>query len=316
MMKLLVLRDKFKSIYNAYGFYIDCILKFALALISLVTINSRVGFMNLLKNPVVMIVISLVCAFIPKTMVALVVMLCLLGHLSSLSIEVTAFVFVVIVVMYLLFFRFCPKENVALLLMPVFFVLKVPYIMPIALGLISTPSSIIAVAFGTILYFIINYIFVHTNELIEICSSEGLTAIGMIVNSVFKSRTMLFIIMVFAITIIIVYCVRRLSIDHAFVIAVGTGGLVQIITMLIGDLLIGMSEVATVPFIILGGIVSIVVGYLLQFLVYSVDYTRTERTQFEDDEYYYYVKAVPKIKVVAPEVRVKRINARKAVKRK
>ena len=316
MMKLLVLRDKFKSIYNAYGFYIDCILKFALAFISLVTINSRVGFMNLLKNPVVMIVISLVCAFIPKTMVVLVVMLCLLGHLSALSLEVTALVLIVMVVMYLLFFRFCPKENVALLLMPILFVLKVPYIMPIALGLVSAPTSIVAVAFGTILYFIINYIFVHTNELIEICSSEGLTAIGMIVNSVFKSRTMLFIIMVFAITIIIVYCVRRLSIDNAFVIAVGTGGIVQIITMLIGDLLIGMSEIASVPFIILGGIVSVIVGYLMQFLIYSVDYTRTERTQFEDDEYYYYVKAVPKIKVVAPEVRVKRINARKATKRK
>lgn len=316
MLKLLVLRDKFKSIYNAYGFYIDCILKFLLALVSLVTINSRVGFMNLLKNPVVMIVVSLVCAFIPKTMVALVVMMCLLAHLSALSLEITALVFIVMVVMYLLFFRFSPKESVTLLLMPIMFVLKVPYIMPIALGLVSTPTSIVAVAFGTILYFIMNYIFVHTNELIEICSSEGLTAIGMIVNSVFKSRTMLFIIMVFAITIIIVYCVRRLSIDNAFVIAVGTGGLVQIITMLVGDLLIGMSEIATVPFIILGGIVSIVVGYFLQFLIYSVDYTRTERTQFEDDEYYYYVKAVPKIKVVAPEVRVKRINARKAKKRK
>ncbi len=316
MMKLLVLRDKFKSIYNAYGFYIDCILKFALALISLITINNKVGFMNLLKNPVVMIVISLVCAFIPKAMVALVVMLCLLGHLSALSLEVTALVLIVMIVMYLLFFRFSPKESVTLLLMPILFSLKIPYVMPIALGLVSTPASIVAVAFGTILYFIINYIFVHTNELIEICSSEGLTAIGMIVNSVFKSRTMIFIILVFAVTIVIVYCVRRLSVDNAFVIAVGTGGLVQIITMLIGDLLIGMSEIATVPVIIIGGIVSIVVGYLLQFLVYSVDYTRTERTQFEDDEYYYYVKAVPKIKVIAPEVRVKRINARKAVKRK
>ncbi len=316
MMKLLVLRDKFKTIYNAYGFYVDCVFKFLLVLLSLITINSRVGFMNILKNPVVMIVVSLVCAFIPKTLLTIVVILCLLAHLSTLSLEVTALVFVVVVVMYLLFFRFCPKDSVVLLLMPILFIFNVPYVMPIALGLIATPASIISMAFGTIMYFIINYIYIHTDELIEICTSEGLTAVGMIVNAVFKSRTMLFVIMVFAITIIIVYCVRRLSVDHAFVIAVGSGGLVQVVMMLIGDLLIGMSEIATIPFIVIGGIASVLIGYLLQFLIYSVDYTRTERTQFEDDEYYYYVKAVPKIKVVAPEVRVKRINARKATNRK
>ena len=44
--------------------------------------------------------------------------------------------------------------------------------------------------------------------------------------------------------------------------------------------------------------------------VFSVDYTRTEYLQFEDDEYYYYVKAVPKAVVTIPEKTVKRINER------
>ena len=42
---------------------------------------------------------------------------------------------------------------------------------------------------------------------------------------------------------------------------------------------------------------------------------RSEKTQFEDDDYYYYVKAVPKIKVTTPEVSIKRINAQKATKK-
>lgn len=46
-----------------------------------------------------------------------------------------------------------------------------------------------------------------------------------------------------------------------------------------------------------------------------MDYSRTEHTQFEDDEYYYYVKAVPKINVVAPEMNVKRINAQRKKKK-
>ncbi len=36
------------------------------------------------------------------------------------------------------------------------------------------------------------------------------------------------------------------------------------------------------------------------------------KVQFEDDEYYYYVKAVPKMAVAVPEKRVKRITTQRA----
>ena len=49
----------------------------------------------------------------------------------------------------------------------------------------------------------------------------------------------------------------------------------------------------------------------VQFLFFNVDYTRTEKVQFEDDEYYYYVKAVPKISVAAPDKKVKKINTKR-----
>ena len=41
-----------------------------------------------------------------------------------------------------------------------------------------------------------------------------------------------------------------------------------------------------------------------------VDYARSERLQFEDDEYYYYVKAIPKVAMTTPEKTVKKINER------
>ena len=59
-------------------------------------------------------------------------------------------------------------------------------------------------------------------------------------------------------------------------------------------------------------LLSILIVYVLQFFVLAVDYSRTEYTQFEDDDYYYYVKAVPKIKVTATDVKVKHINVKKS----
>ena len=44
------------------------------------------------------------------------------------------------------------------------------------------------------------------------------------------------------------------------------------------------------------------IGIILEFFVFGGDYTRTERLEYEDDEYYYYVKAVPKALVAtSPE---------------
>ena len=44
------------------------------------------------------------------------------------------------------------------------------------------------------------------------------------------------------------------------------------------------------------------------FFVHNVDYSRTERLEFEDDEYYYYVKAVPKMTISQAQREIKTIS--------
>ena len=43
--------------------------------------------------------------------------------------------------------------------------------------------------------------------------------------------------------------------------------------------------------------VSFLISLVLTFFFFNLDYTRIESVQFEDDDYYYYVKAVPKVTV-------------------
>ena len=66
-----------------------------------------------------------------------------------------------------------------------------------------------------------------------------------------------------------------------------------------------------------GSAISVAVSLILEFLFYNLDYSRIERVQFEDDEYYYFVKAVPKMYVARKDKRVKRItHRRKTVSRR
>lgn len=62
--------------------------------------------------------------------------------------------------------------------------------------------------------------------------------------------------------------------------------------MLAGSMSLGIS--ISVFSLIIYTVVAVLVGIILEFFVFGGDYTRTERLEYEDDDYYYYVKAVPK----------------------
>ena len=93
--------------------------------------------------------------------------------------------------------------------------------------------------------------------------------------------------------------------DYAWQIAIAAGAIADVIIMLIGDYVLGVS--VSLVTLVIGVVVSALIAFLVQFFVFSLDYTRTERVQFEDDEYYYYVKAVPKKTIAVKDKSVKRI---------
>ena len=85
--------------------------------------------------------------------------------------------------------------------------------------------------------------------------------------------------------------VRTRAVDHAWKIASAAGAVVSVIIAAAGNMALG-TGVSYVS-IAVSACLGILVGLVLEFLFFSVDYSRTENIQFEDDEYYYYVKAVP-----------------------
>jgi hypothetical protein len=79
--------------------------------------------------------------------------------------------------------------------------------------------------------------------------------------------------------------------------------------ILIGDLMFDTN--VSIFGVIVGTVISFLITGILQFFVFHVDYSRTEKVQFEDDEYYYYVKAVPKVTLARPEKKIKQIAGQK-----
>ena len=120
---------------------------------------------------------------------------------------------------------------------------------------------------------------------------------------------MIIVVVAFIVTFLAVYFLRRLPIKRNWEIAIGAGVVVDIIALLIGDVIMdtGISFIN----IILVSVLAVAVGFVLKFFRFCVDFNRTENVQFEDDDYYYYVKAVPKISLGESAQRVRQINRRK-----
>lgn len=315
MTNLLVLREQLKKFYGKNEVYITPISKFLLAFVSLILINQRIGYMSSLNNMAVVLVLSLLCSFMPRNITVVVAAAVTLAHLYKFSPECAIVALAVFLLLFILYFRFSPRDTIAVLLTPLCFAWKVPYVMPIAMGLVGTPASAIAVGSGTIVYYLLYFMNDSASILNSYDADGAVEKLRFIIDEgLMNNKTMFVAVAGFAATVIVVYLIRRMSIDYAWTIAIVTGALLNILIQLFGDLL--YSTHISIAGLLLGSIVSVVLVKVLEFFVFNVDYSRTELVQFEDDEYYYYVKAVPKNTVAAPEKRVKTIRVpEKAVNR-
>ena len=309
MTGLLELREKIKLIYSKNEVFILPIAKFLLAFIVFNTINGQMGYMTRLDNIAIVLIVSLMCSFLPMGCMLLLSALFSLLHMYALSMEVALVGLCVYLLMFLLFFRFSPKDSLVVVLMPLLFLFKLPYVIPVAMGLIGTPVSAVSVGCGVIVYYLLMTVVNSASTIGTMGAEEAVAKIRLIIDGILDNRAMLVTVTAFAITVIVVYLIRRMAVDYSWTIAMVAGAMIDLVILLIGDLLYDTN--ISVLNAVLGSIVAVLVAKVIEFFRFCVDYSRTEKTQFEDDEYYYYVKAVPKMTVAAPTKTVKKINTQR-----
>lgn len=307
MSNLFVWKEKLQKLYAEHSVYVDKALQFILAFAAFWLISSKTGYMKPLAQPVVTMVLAVICTFLPVVFTIITAAALIIAHMFSLSLGIAAVTAAVFLVMFIFYFRFAGGTALIALLMPLAFACKVPYVIPVVWGLIGSPVCIIPVACGTIVYFMIVYI--NASATVIKGSSDGIVQqITVFIQKIFQNKEMWLAIAAFALCLLFVYTIRKLSVDHSWEIAIVCGSITNLVVMVAGDIMLDIhTEYVEV---IAGSVAAALIAFIVHFFVFTVDYSRTERLQFEDDEYYYYVKAVPKIQVTPPEKMVKRINER------
>lgn len=306
MMVLLVLKERLRSFYGKYATLMGGIVKFALSLITLMLLNQNIGFMARLKNPLLAPALALACAFLPYGAVSFLMAVVMLAHIYAVSFEAALLVAVILIIIALLYYGFHPGDSYWLILTPVAFILKVPYVIPLLAGLSGSLLSAIPVSCGVVVYYILTYVKQNAGVLTNDASVDITQKYVQLIRALLSNQTMLVMVAACAVGILIVYLVHNLSMDYSWVLAIVLGTISELAAIFVGDFMFDVT--VSISELVVGILISLLIAGIYHFFVFAVDYTRTEYTQFEDDDYVYYVKAVPKVVVSKPDVRVKRIN--------
>ncbi len=311
MTVLLEMKERIKLVYGKYEAFIVPVLKFLLAFITFSTLNGRMGYMTRIDDTRIMLIAALTCSFLPVGLMVLMAAAFSLMHMYALSMEVALVGLCMYLIMYLLFFRFSPKDSLVVVLTPLLFSMKIPYVVPIAVGLLCGPSSMVSVGCGIAVFYLLQTVIDSAPNIRTMGESEDeiLAKVRMMVESIMDNKAMLVMIAAFAVTVLVVYLIRRMSVDYSWTIAMVAGAMMNVVLLLIGDLMYDVN--LSVGSVLLGSLLAILAAKVIEFFRFCVDYSRTERVQFEDDEYYYYVKAIPKMTVSVPTKTVKKINSQR-----
>ena len=306
MTALLELKQKIKNLYGQYEVYILPVLRFVLGLVYFFWINANMGYMTQLNNVFLVVILALICSILPSGVMLFVGFALMIAHGYALGIEVAGFLLVLILFMTILFLRFSVGNNIVLVFTPLSFGFSVPTLLPIGAGLLGSAASALPAGCGVILYYFIRFLKVQ-KAMLENADVLMTDKLKLLADGIAQNWGMWITVIAFIVVILLVNLIRTRSFDYAWRIAIVAGGVVYAVVVIAGGFIFDVT--IDIVSLLIYTAVSVVAGLVLEFFVFGGDYTRTERLEYEDDEYYYYVKAVPKASVATSERSIKKINA-------
>ncbi len=302
LTKLLEFRGMARSFFQKYQVVIEPIFRFVIAYMAFHTINTALAYNTTVANPVIELGMAAVGAFLPSVVLILLCAVLAILQVYSASPILAALVIVIFAVLYCFIARFSGRYGYAVVAVPILFVCKMPYLVPLLLGMIATPMAIFPTVSGVIVYFVFKVIQEAATRQ-DITSLDATLALYIdVANNIFQHKEMFITAAIFAVVIVVMWMVRKLRFEFVFEITIVLGAIVNILGFLLANLQLDIN-VGTGS-MILGTLLSMLIVFAAQFFRVVLDYTSVESVQFEDDDYYYYVKAVPKIDVAMMQKKI------------
>lgn len=304
---LLMFRERAIQFYKMYEKIFIAMAKFITVIYMLIEINSTIGYAPILTRGYIIGVIACVGALLPIQYIMIVSMLIISIHLLSFNLLIGLGMSLICLCLYVFYIRLYPKESLIIVLTILAFKLNLHYAVPIIAGLFGGFQIVIAILIGILGVFSIHCIepivqvALKSEDSLRLC----LDSLDIVVTQVFQNPTMLATMSILLVVFCIVFIVKRQMIDYAPYIGIVIGGAMNMLGFVIAILFLNVQ--VNVLLMVVMSILSVVLASIIQFMSKTLDYSRSETVQFEDEDNFYFVKVVPKIKAQADYTKIEKI---------
>lgn len=303
MTQLLLLKEHIRNIYQKYSYLFHLLFRFSIGFITFFSIDRIVGYHPVLHHLYVELLLGLVSVIMPVEILVFLAAGYVVVHVFYVSRILALSVAVIFLILYLLYVQFLPKHGYIILAVPIAFAVNLSYGIPVLLGLIFSTTAIVPMSIGIGIYYMLQVL----TSVVATASDDTINLFQLLVDQMKSNVEMYVTLCIFAAVLVVVYIIRNLKQDYSFELAVFVGMFLNTILLLIENYLLAIN--INIFYFILGTLLSGILVWLVQLFRITLNYAGVENLQFEDEEYYYYVRAVPKMSVATQNKRVKRFNA-------
>ena len=292
MEKLLIYRERLLKFIAARGRYIQSGIRFLSGFILFYAMGRLFGYTDFFASPFFLVMMGIINVFIPTSALSLIFYVVIFLQLAHVSLEVALFFVLAVLLYFLVYQRVFPETRIYLMMAPVFFYFQLP-------------AGIPAILMGTFIYYLATMVSQAVTQL-QTGAAHG-KIYSLVAARAIDNKELLLYFGIFCLIVVLITAIRRKGAARSWEVSILVGGAAYVILLFAGGYFAN-SEVSILAQIGMV-VVSIVIAIIIQFLYNVIDYTREETFEFEDEEYYYYVRAVPKVSVEEEEFNVTQITA-------
>ena len=161
----------------------------------------------------------------------------------------------------------------------------------------------IPAAAGTFVYGMI--LTLRQNSSVLEASAQRLTSMekaAYFIKAIGSNERILLLMAALVVTIVVVYMIRKLPYSYAWAIAIAC----YVLTVLVGNVAFGVT--VHLLYLSISIILGVLISSVLHVFLFLLDGTHTEFLEYEDENYVYYVRAIPKYSVARTDKKVTTIT--------
>ena len=306
MASLLAVRDAIRDFLRKFDVVLEPLFRFVCAMIIFSAIQKHYGYSDLFADKTMTFLLSVICAMVSTPVMIFVAAVVITINCFSVSLDVGATCAILAILMYCMYMRMFGNCGWILALVPLLYLWNLPYAIPIIVAIFAGFSGIVPTAFGIVIHYYTKV--VHEVYLILQSPTKDKDFAGYkhIVDNLMKNKEMLLPIVAFAVVIMITAIIYLLPFDYSWYVAIGVGGILNILVFMLAGGKLGVTVDS--GSLVFGSFIGMIVAAAIQAIKSLLAYSRKESVQFEDDDYYYYVKAIPKFNSKKNKKKVKNMT--------